>query len=122
VEVATGPVRVFSKREVCWNVRAAESGSHRLEFRVGPVTAGKELAVGDGFSRVSQSRPGWHWSDILLNPEEEPFRPDSPIRSIEIEYPRRSSWTSGSDSWVIYWFVVSMIAALGFRRPLNVQI
>ena len=59
---------------------------------------------------------------ILLNPWEEPFRPDDPVRSIEIDYPQRSSWTSGTDSWVIYWFVVSMVAALCFRRALNVNV
>ena len=86
------------------------------------TTIRKELAIGDGYLRVSRLRPGWHWSEILLNPYEEPFRPNSPIQSIEIDYPQRSSWTSGTDSWIIYWFVVSMIAALGFRRLLNVNV
>jgi len=71
--------------------------------------------------RVSTLRPGWRWSDTLLHPSEKPFGPDSPIQSIEIDYPKRSSWTSGSDSWVIYWFAVSMVAALCFRRLLNVN-
>jgi hypothetical protein len=121
VEVAVGPVRVRSKREVCWNVKARERGSHRLVFQVGNQLSTKELAIGDGFMRVSAERPGWDWSAILLNPEEEPFRPDHPVRSIEIDYPHRSSWTSGTDSWVIYWFVVSMIAALCFKRAMNVS-
>jgi hypothetical protein len=122
VEVTTGPVRVLSQREVCWNVKALRDGRHRLDFQVGPQTAGKELAVSDGFMPVSRLRPGWDWFEILLNPREPPFRPDSPIRSIEIDYPRRDSWTSGSDLWVIYWFVVSLIAALCFRRALNVNV
>jgi len=120
VEVTVGPVRVRSKREVCWNVKARERGSHRLVFQVGDQPSSKELAIGDGLMRVSAQRPGWDWSAILLNPGEEPFRPDHPVRSIEINYPHRSSWTSGTDSWVIYWFVVSMVAALCFRRAMNV--
>ena len=71
--------------------------------------------------RVSAQRPGWSWSDALLHPWERPFGPESPVRSIEIEYPERASWTSGTDSWVIYWFAVSMIAALCFRRLLHVN-
>jgi uncharacterized membrane protein (DUF106 family) len=122
VEVVTGPVRVLSKREVCWNVKAIEKGNHRLEFQVGDQTAGKEIAISDGFTRVSKLRPGWHWADILLNPWEPAFRPDSPVQSIEIDYPERSSWTSGTDNWVIYWFIVSMIAALCFRRVLKVNV
>jgi hypothetical protein len=121
-EIAVGPVRVCNKREICWRVRAREGGGHRLVFDVDGRTCDKELAVGDGFMRVSTLRPGWHWSDILLNPGEEPFRPGSPVRSIVIDYPGRSSWTSGSDSWVLYWFAVSMIAALCFRRVLGVHV
>ncbi len=120
VEVMVGPVRIRTKREVCWNVKAREPGSHRLVFQVGDQPSSKELAIGDGLMPISTERPGWEWSAILLNPGEEPFRPDHAVRSIEIEYPHRSSWTSGTDSWVIYWFVVSMAAALCFRRAMNV--
>ncbi len=122
VEVTAGPVRVQSKREVCWNVRPRTPGSHRLEFQVGDQIYAKEIAVGEGFMRVSRLRPGWDWSLILLNPWEPPFRASDPVRSIEIDYPERSSWTCGTDLWVIYWFAVSMLAALCFRRALNVSI
>jgi hypothetical protein len=122
IEVTVGPVRVRSKREVCWNVKARERGSHRLVFQVGDQPSSKELAIGDGLMRVSKARPGWDWSAILLNPAEQPFRPGHPVRSIEIDYPHRSSWTSGTDAWVIYWFVVSMVAALCFRRALHVAV
>jgi hypothetical protein len=122
VYVAVGPVRVRSKREVCWQVKAREPGSHRLVFQVGDQPSVKELAIGDGLMRVSKERPGWDWSAILLNPAEQPFRPGHPVRSIEIDYPQRSSWTSGTDRWVIYWFVVSMVAALCFRRAMNVAV
>jgi hypothetical protein len=122
VEVVTGPVRVLSKREVCWDVKGVQGGIHRLDFQVGDQAVGKELAIGDGFMPVSKVRPGWYWEDILFNPREPAFRPDSPVQAIEIDYPHRSSWTSGTDYWVIYWFVVSMIAALCFRRALNVNV
>ena len=122
VEVTVGPVRVQSKREVCWNVKARERGRHKLEFQVDDRIGAKELAIGDGLMRVSTQRPGWDWSAILLNPWEEPFRPDDPVRSIEMVYPERSSWTSGTDTWVIYWFVISMVAALCFRRAMNVAV
>ena len=78
VDVELGPVRVRSKREVCWNVKAKKPGSHLLMFQVGDTTVAKEFAVGDGFMRVSAERPGWNWESILLNPWEEPFRPDEP--------------------------------------------
>ena len=122
VGVEVGPVRVRSKREVCWKISARAEGSHQLVFQVGDQSTTKELAIGDGLMRVSKERPGWDWPAILLNPAEQPFRPGHPVRSIEIDYPHRSSWTSGADSWVIYWFIVSMAAALCFRRAMNVAV
>jgi hypothetical protein len=122
LDVAAGPVRVRSQREVCWRVTARQPGAHRLIFNVDGRDCAKELAVGDGFMRVSSKRPGWDWSEIMLNPAEEPFRRDSAVRSIAIDYPTRSSWTSGTDSWVIYWFIASMVAALCCRRALGVHV
>src|SRR5262249_7497589 len=34
VEDLSGPVRITSQREVCWNIRTREAGYHRLLFRV----------------------------------------------------------------------------------------
>jgi hypothetical protein len=122
IELMVGPVRVLSKREVCWNIRARQSGYHHLTFQVGGQAVDKELAIGEGLMRVSAERPGWRWQEVLMHPAEEPFPPHSPVRSIEIDYPRRSSWTSGTDWWVAYWFAASMGAALCFRRVLNVNV
>ena len=56
--------------------------------------------------RVSAERPGWSWSDILMQPAEPPFGPDSPVRSIRIDYPGRDSWTCRR----------RLVAGLLFRR------
>jgi len=121
IQTTIGPVHVWSKHEVCWNIHACRDGYHHLLFRVGKQTVQKELAIGNGFMRVSKLRPGWRWLDALVNPWEKPFDADCPVQSIEIDYPDRSSWTSGTDTWVIYWFIVSMVAGFCFRRPLNVN-
>ena len=121
-EILTGPVRVSSKREVVWLLRAREPGLHRLSFRAGAQAVSKELAVGDGFMRVSPRRPDWDWSDALLNPAESAFPRSSPVRWIEVAYPDRSSWTSGADHWLIYWFVMSMVAAFCAKPAMNVNI
>jgi uncharacterized membrane protein (DUF106 family) len=123
-----GPVRIPSKREAVWKLQVQEKGQHRLAFVVGDQTVEKELAVGDGFMRVSSQRPGWVWSDALLYPAEEPLAAGDAVQSIEIVYPPRPSWISGSTSilgapgWMIYWFLVSLVAAFCFRRVLNVQV
>jgi hypothetical protein len=121
VKITVGPVRVPSKQEVCWNIKACENGYHRLVFQVGDLAVVKELAIGDGYMRVSARRPGRDWQEALLYPDEQPFAPDSPVQSIDIDYPPRSSWTSGTDWWWKYWLVASMVAGFCFRRVLNVN-
>lgn len=125
VAVAVGPVRAGRLPEYCWVLKARDPGEHRLAFRAGDASADKQLAVaadGERMMRVSPLRPGWQWSDMVLYPWEPPFRPDSPFRSIEVVYPARRSWTSGTDNWVIYWFAASFVAALAFRKALNVNV
>ncbi len=122
VEITIGPVRVLSKREVHWKIRARESGYHRIVFQVDNQQIEKELSIGEGFMRVSPERPGWKWTDILLYPWEKPFGLDSPVQSIRIDYPDRISRTSGTDWWIGYFFVVSLIFALIFKPVLKVRI
>ena len=137
LEVMIGPVKIFSKREICWKIRTRvyrfrrnsdlatktnEKGYHRMIFKVDDEQIEKELAIGDGFMRVSIERPGWHWSDIMLHPWEKPFRTDSTVQSISINYPDRMSLTSGTDWWLIYFFVLSLVFALIFKPFLKVRI
>lgn len=117
-----GPVRVPTEREVYWSVQAKERGLHAITFQVGGETFEKELVVGEGFARTSLMRPGRNWSDVMLHPWEPPFARDSTVQSIAVAYPGRVSWTSGADTWVAYWFVVSMIAAFVGKPWLNVNI
>ncbi|HVX12407.1 MAG TPA: hypothetical protein VHC22_14590 [Pirellulales bacterium] len=122
IEVVAGPVRVPSEHEVCWRIKALKPGRHRLKFHTGDQVSEKELAVGDGFMRVSTMRPDGNVGDLLMHPAEAPFDRESPIRSITIDYPGRSSWTSGADTWVAYWFAASMVFGFAFRRALNVNV
>jgi hypothetical protein len=123
VRTTSGPARVFSKREVCWNIEARQIGYHRLTFQVGSKEVDKELAVGDGFMRVSARRPQRVLSnDLVYYPAEQAFGTDSPVRSIDISYPERSSWTSGTDWWMLYWLVVSFVVAFLSRHVLRVNI
>jgi hypothetical protein len=121
-EVLTGPVRVPSQREVVWLLKARENGTRPLSFRAGEQTATKELAIGEGFMRVSPRRPAWNWSDALLNPAEPAFPPSSPIQAVEVAYPDRDSWIYGTNAWVIYWFIASMVAALLAKPFLKVHL
>jgi uncharacterized membrane protein (DUF106 family) len=121
VEVLVGPVRVRSEHEVCWKIQARQPGHHRLVFTTGNQSGDKDLVIGDRFTRVSSLRPAQNLIDVVLYPAEKPFNRDSPIQSVAIDYPTRSSWTSGTDLWVVYWFAVSMVSGFAFRGVLNVN-
>ena len=122
-EVTIGPVRIRSKREVCWEIRASEAGRHRIAFEVDSQRFEKEFVVRDrGFERVSAVRPPRRWTAILLHPLEKPFAKDSPVQSISIDYPPRSSRTSGTDWWLGYFFVTSIVFALIFKPLIKVKI
>lgn len=122
IEVKAGPYHIKTQRAVVWSVVARRPGSWQLTFHAGDTVADKRLAIGDGFQRVSLQRPSRNWGDVLLHPQELPFAPNSAVQSIEIDYPTRNSWTSGTNTWIVYWFAVSMIAAFCFRPWLNVNI
>lgn len=120
-EIVTGPVRLSSKREVLWKIRASDNGYHHLVFKLGRQQFEKQLAVGTGFMRVSAKRPGWHWTDILLHPAEKPFARNCVVQSISIDYPpSKSFWTV--PLWVIYFLAASTVFALVFKPFLKVRI
>jgi len=122
ITTTVGPVHVPAKNMVCWNVEATDAGCHRISFGIGGQTFEKELAVGERFMPVSLERPSWSWTSALLHPREEPFPADSLVQSIEVVYPERESWTSGTNWWLVYWFVVSLVAAFVARPLFKVNI
>ena len=121
-EPIVGPVRIRSKRAICWNVQGVTPGYHNVVFNVGGQQIEKQLAIGRHPMRVSLMRPDWNWSNILLNPAESPFTAQSPVKSIEIQYPSTNSWYTGSNSWLVFWFIGSTIAALCFRGVFKVNL
>ncbi|MBN2183424.1 MAG: hypothetical protein JW715_16050 [Sedimentisphaerales bacterium] len=122
IEVTVGPVRIFSKREICWEIKALENGKHNITFDIAQDKIEKELAIGDSYMRVSAIRPALNWVDILMHPAEKPFGSDSVVQSVSIDYPERRSKTSGTDWWLIYFFIASMVFAFLSKPFLKVRI
>jgi len=117
-----GPVRVLSKKELFWKIKPIEEGNHPLIFQVGERRYEKELAIGEGFMRVSPKRPGADFVDVLLYPLEKPFAADSPVHSISVDYPARGSQIYGIPWWIAYFFVASMVFAFLCKPFLKVRI
>jgi len=112
VRVVNGPVRLFSRTEVYWELAPLESGTHELSFKIGGQAYTKTFSAGAGFARLSPVRPGASaLFDMLLFPLEKPL-PGGDVRSIQIDYPDRISKIYGTDWWILYFCIISMIFAL----------
>jgi hypothetical protein len=122
MKITAGPVTAIDKNEINWQIEATEIGTHDIIFRIADETVAKELVVGEGIVRVSPVRAGANLGEMLMYPDEKPFAADSPVKSISLKYPDRVSFTSGTDWWIGYFFVVSLIVALIFKPMLNVKI
>ncbi len=121
-DVTFDRTRAFSNRQIYWRIKACENGLNKIVFQVDNEQVKKEWAIGEGFMRVSLQRPGWHWLDILENPSEKPFGPDSIVQSISVKYPSRLSLTSGTNWWIAYFFAASMVFGFIFKPFLKVKI
>jgi uncharacterized membrane protein (DUF106 family) len=122
IETVLGPVTISSKNQVLWKIRALEEGYHTIAFDLNSKVLTKELAVGNGFMRTSLLRPGYRPLDIILYPAESPFPPESVVESIGIEYPDRSDRFAGTDWWVMYFIVCSIVFAYLFKPILKVKL
>jgi hypothetical protein len=112
VRVVTGPVRLFSRSEVYWEIQPREAGTHALSFSVGDQEYVKSFTAGSGFTPLSPLRPGaGDLLGMLLYPLEKPFDGGA-VRSIRIDYPDRISKIYGTDWWILYFCIISMIFAL----------
>jgi len=119
IVVKVGPLP--GERDVAWRLNGAKSGVHTLRFSAGDAMYAKELVVGDSSDRVSALRPGHIWTDQLLHPVESAIDAGGPIRSISIDYPPIDSYICGSNYWVLYFFIVSMAAALILKPVFKVK-
>jgi hypothetical protein len=112
VRVVSGPVRLFSRAEVYWELAPLEPGMHELSFTIGDTAYTKTFSAGAGFARLSPVRPGASdLFDMLLFPLEKPLS-GGDVRSIQIDYPDRISKIYGTDWWILYFCIISMIFAL----------
>lgn len=114
-------VRKQAKHEVDWAIRATQPGVYTLALACKGNSVTKSFAVGEKQDRVSPKRPGPGLLDKLIYPAESPFGRDSTIQSISIAYPPRDSWFCGADWWIVWFLILSIVAALILKPVLRVK-
>lgn len=125
IAVETPALRDATRYTVFWRVRANGPVEGTVRFTVGHQIVEKSITAGDKSSRVlvvSEVRPGPGFFEKLLHPVEPGFDHESPVESIRVGYPERSTPVFGWDvPWWLTFFLVSMLAAVVARPWLKVQ-
>lgn len=121
VKIDTAAVRCRFDREAAWRVRALAPGKYTLRVRTRSGLYSKELVAGSGPIRpVSARRVHGLWAQ-LFNPGERPL--ESELQEIKIAYDAAENELFGIRvSWVITFFVVSLVAALALKGVLRTEI
>ena len=121
--VETPPVRIPSRREVAWRIRAQEAGSHRLMVRVDDESVEKQLVAGDGWAAVSELRTGRNLWSVLLYPGEAPIPRSLSVEAIEVSYPPLDLKLFGWNfNWLVLFLILSLAFGFAFKGLLGVEI
>lgn len=122
VVVETPPVRIPSRREVLWRVRAGAPGRHTLTVHLGelPVVE-KELVVGGTTRLLSAERAGA--GGLLLHPGEPPLDPSLPVESVSVGYPQPElTFLGWNVHWLAWFFIVSIAVGYLLKGVLGVEV
>ncbi len=124
IEIEAGPIWIPAKGELSWRIKALEQGDHELALTGAGEPVTKSLRVSGQVVRRSPSRLARGFFNQLLYPAEDPL-PEGPIRSITVSYPEGDAGIEGWDNeltWMLFFFIISVIFAFALRKPLKVTI
>jgi len=122
VRVETALVWIPSLREAAWRVAGEAPGEHELVVRVGDETVTKSLRVSGTTVLRSPIRPSGLWGQIIY-PAEPPVPSGSSVASISVTYADadiRLLWWDMH--WIIAFFILTMVFAFAFAKPMGVKI
>jgi len=121
VEVATPPVRVEEAREISWRIVARGDVSGQLRFRVGGQEIAKTIEAGPR-QRFVTGKSVNSGLTLLWEPGEPRIASDA-VEWIEIAYPEASMEAFGVRlNWLVWFFGVSIVAALVLKKRFGVVI
>jgi hypothetical protein len=123
LETSAPAVHVPGDNEVLWRLVANKIGTYDVEVGTARDKASKRLVVSTGLDRLSAIRlRGEFWQRLFFSAE--PALPvDSPVQSIEVDYPSRNIYFAGFEwNWIWLFFVLSLIAGFFFKTVLRIEI
>lgn len=117
------PVHIASDQQVVWRLIADADGVYRVGVVADGATVFKAVVVSAGLPRISATSMHGHFWQRWLEPGAVALPDDSPVDSIAVGYaPREINVWLFQANWIIVFFVISIVAALLFRKALHVEI
>jgi hypothetical protein len=119
VAVETPAVRVLDQGQVSWRIRPQAAISGLLRIRTDGGTVEKRIEAGLGPRFVPGRKVSSLW-EAVWHPDE-PRIASSQVEWVEIRYPDASlEWLGIRMHWLIWFVVISMLAALLLKRRFHV--
>jgi hypothetical protein len=127
VEVASPPLRIPSRSEIDWQIRAQQAGSHDLTVVTPRGEVVKKIHIADGrvaLSAIAPARGGAGSGLFLEYPAEPPLSKSTGLRGIEVlDWPRRDLRLFGLGiNWLVAFFILSLIAGFSVKDLLGVEV
>jgi hypothetical protein len=121
VRVTGPPVRAVDAREVSWRIKPVSAVSGKLTFLVDGRPIGKVIEAG-ARQRFVPGRSVNSAIQALWSPDERTI-PSDRVEWIEIRYPEASLPILGIEwNWLVWFFAVSLAAALLLKKHFGVVI
>jgi hypothetical protein len=122
VEVESPPVRIPSRGEVTWRIRASALGESQLLFVAGDRRVTKDVRVASRAAGAPARRMAANFASLFLAPAEPSIEDGARVREIEVVYPRLAldvfRWQT---DWIVVFLVVSAAVAIALRRRAGVE-
>ncbi|MBM3774014.1 MAG: hypothetical protein FJW37_02525 [Acidobacteria bacterium] len=119
IRIETPPVRALGSGEVSWRVRPLGPASGKLRILHGNQSFEKTIAAGPGLHYCSGRRASGLWG-LLLHPGEKLLSAGG-VEWIEVSYPPAALKMLGLElHWIVWFLVISMAAALAFKKRMGV--
>jgi hypothetical protein len=124
VKLDTPPLRIPDLGEVNWRIVPENTGEFDLEFISGGKKTVHQLIVSDRLSRIYPTTTPPIFADVFLNPGHNNFlATESPIRTIEINYPQRNLGLGLDElpDWLVIFFATSIFSGLILKKVFKIH-
>jgi hypothetical protein len=123
IVIETPSLYISSQNEIDWRIKVLDKGNHILKVAVGDRVERKMLWVETDPVLIAPRRVNHSAYNVLMNPAEPPLPKDSPLKSIEVDYPKRVNRLLGIRMhWLVIFFVLSLVFAFALKGPMKVEI